>query len=61
VTIPAGGSITYTVVAILAASASGTISNSVTLYAPSGFTNTNPLATTDGVVKATDRDAITSS
>jgi uncharacterized repeat protein (TIGR01451 family) len=61
VTIPAGGSITYTVVATLNPSATGTVSNTVTLTPPSGFTNTNPLAPAGGAVSATDRDTITSS
>jgi uncharacterized repeat protein (TIGR01451 family) len=59
VTIPAGGSITYTVVAVISASASGTLSNTVTLTPPSGFTNTNPLASAGGAVSATDKDTIT--
>ena len=58
--VPAGGSVTYTVVATLTPSASGTVSNPVSLYPPSGFTNTNPLAS-GGAVSATDRDTVTSS
>ena len=61
VTIPAGGSVTYTVVATISGSASGTVSNTVTLTPPGGFINTNPLAAGDGSVTATDRDTITSS
>jgi hypothetical protein len=60
VTIPAGGSITYTVVAVLTPSATGTISNTATLTPPPEFTNTNPLATSWGAVSATDRDTVTS-
>jgi uncharacterized repeat protein (TIGR01451 family) len=59
VTIPAGGSITYTLVAVISSSASGTLSNTVTLTPPSGFTNTNPLAFAGGAVSATDKDTIT--
>ena len=61
VTIPAGGSITYTVVATISSTATGTLSNTVTLTPPSGFTNTNPLAIAGGVVFATDKDSITPS
>jgi len=60
VTIPAGGSITYTVVATISSSATGTLSNTVTLTPPANFTNTNPLSSF-GSVSATDRDTITSS
>lgn len=60
VTIPAGGSITYTVVAVIKSTASGTLSNTVTLTPPSGFTNSNPLAI-GGAVSATDSDTITAS
>jgi uncharacterized repeat protein (TIGR01451 family) len=60
VVIPAGASITYTVVATVSSSASGTMSNSVSLTPPPSFTNTNPLAAF-GSVTATDRDTITSS
>ena len=58
VTIPAGGSVTYTVVASVSASATGTLSNSVTLTPPLGFTNTNPLASSGGAVSATDSDTL---
>jgi uncharacterized repeat protein (TIGR01451 family) len=61
VTIPAGGSVTYTVVALIKSSASGTLSNTVTLTPPFGFTNTNPLAGAGGAVTATDTDTITPS
>jgi uncharacterized repeat protein (TIGR01451 family) len=61
VTIPSGGSVTYTVTAVISSSASGTLSTSVTLTPPDGFNNTNPLATSDGDVVAIDRDTITSS
>jgi uncharacterized repeat protein (TIGR01451 family) len=61
ITIPAGGSVTYTVVAVIKSSASGTLSNTVTLTPPANFTNTNPLATAGGAVSATDSDTITSS
>jgi uncharacterized repeat protein (TIGR01451 family) len=61
VTIPAGGSVTYTVVAVISSSATGTLSNTVTLTPPANFTNTNPLATAGGAVSATDRDTISSS
>jgi uncharacterized repeat protein (TIGR01451 family) len=57
VSIPAGGSITYTVAATISSSASGTLSNTVTLTPPVDFTNTNPL-TDDGSVNATDTDTI---
>ncbi len=59
VTIPAGGSVTYTVVATIGSSATGTLSNTVTLTPPANFTNTNPLATVGGAVSATDKDSIT--
>ena len=59
--IPAGGSVTYTVVAAISGSASGTLSNTVTLTPPSGFTNTNPLATGGGAASATDSDALAQS
>jgi uncharacterized repeat protein (TIGR01451 family) len=59
VTIPAGGSVTYTVVAVLSSSATGTASNTVTLTPPSGFTNTDPHAGGGGAVTATDKDTIT--
>ena len=52
---------TYTVVAVIKASATGTLSNTVTLTPPADFTNTNPLATAGGEISATDRDTITSS
>jgi uncharacterized repeat protein (TIGR01451 family) len=58
VTIPPGGSVTYTVVAVISSSASGTLSNTVTLTPPANFTNTNPLATAGGAVSATDTDAL---
>ena len=61
INIPAGGSVTYTVVATVSPSASGTLSNPVTLTPPSGFTNTNPLAKPSGAVSSTDKDTITSS
>jgi uncharacterized repeat protein (TIGR01451 family) len=61
VSIPAGGTVTYTVVAVIKASATGTLSNTVTLTPPADFTNTNPLATDGGAVSATDGDTITSS
>ena len=60
ITIPAGGSVTYTVVATLKSTASGAISNTVTFTPPPDFTNTNPLATGGGAVSATDRDNVTS-
>jgi len=54
----AGGSVTYTVVATISASATGTLSNTVTLTPPSGFTDTNPLTTGGGAVSATDTDTL---
>ncbi len=58
VTIPAGGSVTYTIVATIASSATGTLSNTVSLTPPSDFTNTNPLANVEGAVGATDSDTL---
>ena len=60
VVIPPGGSISYTVVASISSSASGSLWNSASLTSPTGFTNTNPLATF-GTVFVTDRDTVTSS
>jgi hypothetical protein len=59
VTIPAGGSVTYTVVAVLSSSATGTLANTATLTPPDGFTNTDLHAGGGGAVSATDRDTIT--
>ena len=40
-TLPAGGSVTYTVTGILAANAAGSLSNAATVTAPAGVTDTN--------------------
>jgi uncharacterized repeat protein (TIGR01451 family) len=57
-TIPPGGSVTYTVTAVISSSATGTLSNTATLTPPASFTNTNPLATAGGAVSATDSDSV---
>ena len=59
VTIPSGGSIVYTVTATINSSATGTLSSTVTMTPPPDFTNSNPLADSQGAVSATDRDNIT--
>ena len=54
VNIPAGGSITYTVHGTTASSLTGSFSNSATVTAPGGFTETNP-----GNNTAADTDTLT--
>ncbi|WP_426426006.1 Ig-like domain repeat protein [Bradyrhizobium genosp. A] len=56
VSLPAGGSITYTLVATISASASGTLSNTATVTVPAGVTDPNP-----GNNSATDSDTVTGS
>ena len=58
VVIPAGASITYTVVATIGSSGRSALSSTVTLAPPAGFVDTNPLAVS-GAVEATDSDTIT--
>jgi uncharacterized repeat protein (TIGR01451 family) len=58
VSIPAGGSVTYTVVATINSNATGTFSNTVSLIPLGDFTNTNPLANPGGEVSATDSDTL---
>jgi uncharacterized repeat protein (TIGR01451 family) len=53
VNLPAGGSVTYTVSAIVSASATGTLSNTATVAAPSGINDPNP-----GNNSATDTDTL---
>ena len=50
---PAGGSVTYTVVATVKSSATGTLNNTATITSPQGFTDTNP-----GNNSATDTDTL---
>ena len=54
VTIPAGGSITYTVTAHISATATGSLSNTATVAAPTGVSDTNLSNNT-----ATDTDTLT--
>ena len=54
VTMPAGSTITYTVVAVISASASGTLVNTATVTPPGGVTDPAP-----GNNSATDTDALT--
>ncbi|HEX3999784.1 MAG TPA: hypothetical protein VHX65_14635, partial [Pirellulales bacterium] len=58
VNLTSGASITYTVVANVAASATGTLSNTATATAGSGETNTNPNEIA-GVTSAIDTDSLT--
>ena len=59
VTIPAGGSVTYTVVAVIKSSAYRDPLEHRHPHPAGNFTNTNPLATDGGAVSATDSDTIT--
>lgn len=54
VTLPPGGSVTYTVSATISAAATGTLSNTATVTAPGGTTDGNP-----GNNNATDTDTLT--
>ncbi|MEQ1862398.1 MAG: SdrD B-like domain-containing protein, partial [Chthoniobacteraceae bacterium] len=54
VNLPVGGSVTYTVNALIAPSATGTLSNTATITAPGGVTDANP-----GNNSATDTDTLT--
>ena len=56
VNLPAGASVTYTVVATVSAAATGTISNTATVTAPAGFIEAHPANNT-----ATDTDTVTQS
>ena len=56
VDIPVGGTLTYTAIASIASSATGNLTNSVTVIAPGGYTDTNPANNT-----ASDTDAPTPS
>ena len=56
VNLPAGASVTYTVVATVSAPATGTISNTATVTAPAGFIEAHPANNT-----ATDTDTVTQS
>jgi len=53
VNLPAGGSVTYTVKASIRSSAVGTLTNTASITAPPGFTDTNP-----GNNSATDTDTL---
>jgi uncharacterized repeat protein (TIGR01451 family) len=57
VSVPAGGSVTYTVVAVIGSWATGTLSNTVSITPSPSLTNTNPLAV-GGTVTATDSDTL---
>ena len=54
VTLPVGGSVTYTVSASINASATGTLSNTATIAVPAGWTDTSPANNS-----ATDTDTLT--
>ena len=62
VNLPAGGSVTYTVVATIQSSAMGTLTNTATITPPPGFTDDNPgnnSATDTDTLKPTDDLSIT--
>ena len=58
VSLPSGGSITYTVSATVLSSATGSLSNTTTVTAPNGVTNIDPNSV-NGSTSATDTDTLT--